>query len=294
MKLSYERKKARYGYLFISLWLVGFVFLFLVPFISSIQYSLSKVSIQRGSVGLEWVGFQNYIDLFTANTEFLPALTETLSSVILRLPLILVFSLFLAIILNQKFHGRFLARSIFFLPVIISGGIAIEILNDNYFMGLITGGDRTASLFASQTLEDTLLSAGLTVSTVDNIQNIVDSIFQVCWDSGIQILIFLAGLQSIPQTMYEVAEVEGSNSWVTFWKVTLPLLAPMLIVNVFYTLVTNMISYSNSMFKLIDEYTNNLLFDQAAAMAIVNFIIIMAMVLLVYLFGNRRIHYTVN
>ena len=294
MKLSYERKKARYGYLFISLWLVGFVFLFLVPFISSIQYSLSKVSIQRGSVCLEWVGFQNYIDLFTANTEFLPALTETLSSVILRLPLILVFSLFLAIILNQKFPGRFLARSIFFLPVIISGGIAIEILNDNYFMGLITGGDRTASLFASQTLEDTLLSAGLTVSTVDNIQNIVDSIFQVCWDSGIQILIFLAGLQSIPQTMYEVAEVEGSNSWVTFWKVTLPLLAPMLIVNVFYTLVTNMISYSNSMFKLIDEYTNNLLFDQAAAMAIVNFIIIMAMVLLVYLFGNRRIHYTVN
>lgn len=122
-----------------------------------------------------------------------------------------------------------MARSIFFLPVIISGGIAIEILNDNYFMGLITGGDRTASLFASQTLEDTLLSAGLTVSTVDNIQNIVDSIFQVCWDSGIQILIFLAGLQSIPQTMYEVAEVEGSNSWVTFWKVTLPLLAPMLI-----------------------------------------------------------------
>lgn len=294
MKLSYERKKARYGYLFIALWLVGFVFLFLVPFISSIQYSLSKVTIQRGSVGLDWVGFQNYIDLFTANTEFLPALTETLSSVLLRLPLILVFSLFLAIILNQDFHGRFLARSVFFLPVIISGGIAIEILNDNYFMGLVTGGDRTASLFASRSLEDALLSAGLTVSTVESIQSIVDSVFQVCWDSGIQILIFLAGLQSIPKTMYEVAEVEGSNSWVTFWKVTLPLLAPMLIVNVFYTLVTNMISYSNAMFKLIDEYTNNLLFDQAAAMAIVNFIIIMAMVLLVYLIGNRRIHYTVD
>ena len=82
MKLSYERKKAWYGYLFISIWLIGFIFLFLIPFISSIQYSLSKVTIQRGQVGMESVGFQNYIELFTKNTEFLPAFTGTLTSVI--------------------------------------------------------------------------------------------------------------------------------------------------------------------------------------------------------------------
>ena len=192
MKLSYERKKAWYGYLFISIWLIGFIFLFLMPFISSIRYSLSKVAIQRGQVGMEWVGFQNYIELFTQNTEFLPAFTGTLTSVIVRTPLILVFSLFIAMILNQEFHGRFLARSVFFLPVILSSGIALEILNSNAFMGLVTGGDRTASLFATQSLQDALMGAGMSPSTVQSIQDMVDSVFQVCWQSGIQILIFLA------------------------------------------------------------------------------------------------------
>ena len=161
-------------------------------------------------------------------------------------------------------------------------------------MGLISGGDRSSAMFETQSVGNILLSAGLSPSTVDYIQSTVDSVFQLTWNSGIQILIFLAGLQSIPGSMYEVAQVEGSNGWITFWKVTMPMLAPMLLVNVFYTHVDNMISYSNDMFRLIDTYTNNLYFDEAAAMAILNFIVIMLMVLLIYLFGNRRIHYAVD
>lgn len=294
MKLSYERKKSYYGYLFISVWLVGFVFLFLLPFISSVRYSLSKVSIEQGYVGMSSVGFRNYTELFTKNTEFMPAFTSTITAVLAKTPLIIVFSVFIAIVLNQNFHGRVLARAVFFLPVIISSGIAIEIMNGNYFISLISGGDRTAAMFETQSLNNALMSAGLSPSAIDYIQKTVDSVFQLSWNSGIQILIFLAGLQSIPKSMYEVAEVEGSNSWVTFWKVTVPMLAPMLIVNIFYTVVDNMISYSNPMFQLIDSYTNNLYFDQAAAMAIINFVVIMCMVLLIYLFGNRRIHYAVD
>ena len=294
MKLSYERKKSYYGYLFISVWLIGFILLFLIPFISSGRYSLSEGSIQPGQVGMKPVGLKNYIELFTKNAEFLPAFTKTITSVIAKMPLILIFSIFIAVILNQNFHGRALARAIFFLPVIISGGIAIEIMNGNFFLGLISGGDRASAMFETQSVGNILLSAGLSPSTVDYIQGTVDSVFQLAWNSGIQILIFLAGLQSIPGSMYEVAQVEGSNGWITFWKVTMPMLAPMLIVNVFYTLVDNMISYSNEMFRLIDTYTNNLYFDEAAAMAIINFIVIMLMVLLIYLFGNRRIHYAVD
>lgn len=294
MKLSYERKKSYYGYLFISVWLFGFIFLFLIPFISSIRYSLSDVSIQPGYIEMKSVGLKKYIELFTKNTEFLPAFTKTVTSVVTRTPLILVFSIFIAVILNQNFRGRALSRAIFFLPVIISGGIAIEIMNGNYFMSLISGGDRASTMFETQSVGNILLSAGLSPSTIDYIQNMVDSVFQLSWNSGIQILIFLAGLQSIPRSMYEVAEVEGSNSWITFWKVTMPMLAPMLIVNVFYTVVDNMISYSNEMFRLIDTYTNNLYFDEAAAMAILNFIVIMFMVLIIYLFGNRHIHYAVD
>lgn len=293
-KLSYERKKSYYGYLFISIWFVGFLVLFLSPFIQSVRYSLSKVTIEQGYVGMQWVGFKNYINLFTENTDFLPAFTGTITSVLMKTPLIIVFSLFIAVILNQKFHGRVLARALFFLPVIISGGIAIEIMNGNSLLNLASSSDTASAMFQSKSISDMLLSAGLSPTAIDYVQSTVDSIFQLCWNSGIQILIFLAGLQSIPRSMYEVAEVEGSNAWVTFWKVTMPMLAPMLIVNVFYTVVDNMISYSNDMFQLIDSYSNGLLFDQAAAMAILNFVVIMAMVLLIYLVGNRHIHYTAD
>lgn len=293
-KLSYERKKSYYGYLFISIWFVGFLVLFLSPFIQSVRYSLSKVTIEQGYVGMQWVGFKNYINLFTENTDFLPAFTGTITSILMKTPLIIVFSLFIAVILNQKFHGRVLARALFFLPVIISGGIAIEIMNGNSLLNLASSSDTASAMFQSKSISDMLLSAGLSPTAIDYVQSTVDSIFQLCWNSGIQILIFLAGLQSIPRSMYEVAEVEGSNAWVTFWKVTMPMLAPMLIVNVFYTVVDNMISYSNDMFQLIDSYSNGLLFDQAAAMAILNFVVIMAMVLLIYLVGNRHIHYTAD
>lgn len=293
-KLSYERKKSYYGYLFISIWFVGFLVLFLSPFIQSVRYSLSKVTIEQGYVGMQWVGFKNYINLFTENTDFLPAFTGTITSILMKTPLIIVFSLFIAVILNQKFHGRVLARALFFLPVIISGGIAIEIMNGNSLLNLASSSDTASAMFQSKSISDMLLSAGLSPTAIDYVQSTVDSIFQLCWNSGIQILIFLAGLQSIPRSMYEVAEVEGSNAWVTFWKVTMPMLAPMLIVNVFYTVVDNMISYSNDMFQLIDSYSNGLLFDQAAAMAILNFVVIMAMVLLIYLIGNRHIHYTAD
>lgn len=294
MKLSYEKKKSYYGYLFISIWAIGFVLLFLLPFISSVRYSLSNVSIQQGYVGLENVGFKNYTDLFTVNPDFLPAFTGTVSGVAVKAPLILVLSMFIAVILNQKFKSRTFFRAIFFLPVIISGGIAIDIINGNYFLGLISSGARADSMFESQTITNALIGAGIPQTAVDYIQNAVDSLFGLLWNSGIQILIFIAGLQSIPTTLYEVADVEGSNSWTTFWKITVPMLAPMLVVNVFYTVVDNMISYSNAMFKLIDTYTNQLKFDEAAAMAILNFIVIFVIVVAIYFIGNRYVHYAVE
>lgn len=182
----------------------------------------------------------------------------------------------------------------FFLPVIIAGGIAIEIINGNYFLGLISSGDRSNALFQSQSIAASLTSAGIPQTAVDYILKTVEEIFGLVWNSGIQILIFIAGLQSIPSTLYEVANVEGSNGWTTFWKITVPMLAPMLVVNIFYTVVDNMISYSNSMFKLIDDYMNALKFDQAAAMSVICFAVIFIAVVLIYIIGNRYVYYAVD
>lgn len=293
-KLSYERKKSYYGYAFISLWAVGFIFLFLLPFITSVRFSLSSVTIKQGYVGLKACGFNNFVNLFVKNPDFLPAFTETVTTVAAKSPLIIIFSLFIAVVLNQKFKGRTFFRAVFFLPVIIAGGIAIEIINGNYFLGLISSGDRSNALFQSQSIAVSLTSSGIPQTAVDYILKTVEEIFGLVWNSGIQILIFIAGLQSIPSTLYEVANVEGSNGWTTFWKITVPMLAPMLVVNIFYTVVDNMISYSNSMFKLIDDYMNALKFDQAAAMSVICFAVIFIAVVLIYIIGNRYVYYAVD
>ncbi len=295
-KLSYERKKSYYGYGFVSLWAVGAILLFIIPFINAIKYSFSEMSYgDGGALQFKAVGFANYLDLFVGgNAEFLPAFTDTLVTVGVSTPLILIFSLFIAVILNQKFKGRTFFRMVFFLPVIISSGIAIELINNNYFLDLISTGVRGGALFGSESINEAMLAAGIPQTTVTWIEETVTTIFGLVWNSGIQILIFIAGLQGIPSTLYEVASVEGSNGWTTFWKITVPMLAPMLVVNVFYTVVDNMISYSNKMFQLIDKYSNALKFDEASAMAIVNFAVLLIVVVLVYAIGNRYVHYAVD
>ena len=293
-KLSYERKKSYYGYLFISIWAIGFIFFFMLPFTTSIRYSLAEVTIEQGYVGLKSCGLDNYINLFVKNPEFLPAFTDTITSVAMKSPLIIVFSLFIAVVLNQNFKGRTFFGAVFFLPVIIAGGIAIEIINGNYFLSLISSGTRSDALFESQSISQMLINSGIPQTAVDYIIKTVGEIFALLWNSGIQILIFIAGLQSIPTTLYEVANVEGSNGWTTFWKITVPMLAPMLVVNIFYTVVDNMISYSNQMFKLIDTYTNQLKFDEVAAMSIINFIVIFVVVILIYAIGNKCVYYAVD
>ncbi len=294
MKLSYERKKGYYGYAFIAIWFVGFIILFLIPFINTVIYSFSKVTIAQGSLNLESIGFKNYSDLFLTNAEFVPAFTETLSSVAITTPLIIIFSMFMAVVLNQKFKGRTFFRMALFIPVIISSGIAFELLNNNYFLGLIASGSRNSALFGASSINDAMLAAGVSQDTVDFIENTVQTIFQLVWNSGIQILIFIAGLQSISPSLYEVAHVEGADGWTTFWKITVPMLAPMMIVNIFYTVVDNMISYSNPMFKLIDKYTNLLNFDIVAAMAMLNFVVLLLAVIIIYVVGNRYVHYSVD
>ena len=128
-------------------WFVGFVIFFLFPFITSIRYSFAEVSIQQGFVGMKYLGFENYKNLFIKNPDFLPAFTDTITSVLVSLPLIIVFSLFISVVLNQKFKGRTFFRAVFFLPIIIAGGIAIDIINGNYFLGLISSGGRSVARF---------------------------------------------------------------------------------------------------------------------------------------------------
>lgn len=289
--LSYEKKKSAYGYVFISMWLIGAVVFFLIPFVSAVIYSFHDMQIDPGNVVLTSPGWQNYRRMFVEDSEFLPAFTSTLGSVLAQVPLICIFSLFIAVILNQKFRGRVIARAIFFLPVIITSGVVMNIINGDQFIGQIMSGQRSSMMFEASSVQDMLTATGLDQIAVDFIVSVVDRIFDLSWSSGIQILIFLAGLQSISPTLYEVCRVEGANAWVTFWKVTLPMIGPMIVVGLMYTIIDNFIDYANPMFQYIQKVSGRIDFAYASAMSLVNFLVIFLLIGAVYLILNRRVYY---
>lgn len=289
--LSYEKKKSAYGYVFISMWLIGAVVFFLIPFVSAVIYSFHDMQIDPGNVVLTSPGWQNYRRMFVEDSEFLPAFTSTLGSVLAQMPLICIFSLFIAVILNQKFRGRVIARAIFFLPVIITSGVVMNIINGDQFIGQIMSGQRSSMMFEASSVRDMLTATGLDQIAVDFIVSVVDRIFDLSWSSGIQILIFLAGLQSISPTLYEVCRVEGANAWVTFWKVTLPMIGPMIVVGLMYTIIDNFIDYANPMFQYIQKVSGRIDFAYASAMSLVNFLVIFLLIGAVYLILNRRVYY---
>lgn len=290
-KLSYERVKSRYGYVFISLWLIGFVLFFLFPFFEAIRYSFSDMTIKPGQVILENIGFANYTEALFEDANFLPAFVESVGSVIARTPLIILFSLFVAIILNQKFRGRTFFRAIFFLPVIITSGVVIDIINSDSLITMIMSGERAAMMFENFSTEKLLSEIGLETTVSSFIIETVNEILNLTWYSGIQILIFIAGLQSINPSLYEVSKVEGATAWDNFWKITIPMLAPMILINIIYTIIDIFVNYSNPTFKYISEIQGKTNFQLASSMAIICFIFIFVLVGLVYLVLNKHIFY---
>lgn len=293
-RLSYEKMKSLAGYEFIALWLVGVVVFFLLPFIEAVRYSFSDITINPGEVILKWVGWQNYNTVLLVDTEFLPAFTSTLISVVVKTPLIVLFSLFIAIILNQKFRGRTFFRAIFFLPVIISSGVVIRLMNEDSLLTMLMSGDRSSMMFDLVTVKELLNNLGLGATISDYISNLVNEIFNLTWYSGIQILIFLAGLQSISPSLYEVSKVEGATPWDDFWKVTIPMISPMILVNFLYTIIDNFINYSNPVFAYIQEVQGKIRFAEASTMALLCFVVTLLLVGLIYWIMNRKIYYAVD
>lgn len=291
--VSYEMKKRNSGYLFISLWLVGFSLLFLVPFVTSIVYSFTDVQIDVGRLIMEPVGFANFRRMFLEDTDFLPSFWATITSLV-KVPFIVMLSLFIALLLNQNFHGRTLARSVFFLPVIIMSGPVMTILNTDTFFSAVLGSERASTLVEFASAQDLLKTAGLDNVVSSYIVNVTSQLFTLVWSSGIQILIFLSGLQAVPQQYYEVAAVEGATSWEKFWKITFPSVAPMMLVNIVYTMVDLLLGDSSSMYSRIQFAISQVDYSYAASMALVCFAVWAALILAVYWIINRYVHYTID
>ena len=241
-QLKYETKRKFHGFVFILPWLIGFIMFFAVPLVNTVVYSFNEVSVrEQGGMNLEYSGIQNYIDLFqkevtTANEQVLRLLVEENQQMIINVPLIVIFSLFLALIINAKFPGRGAVRVIFFLPIILGLDIVMSMMQlDTGMMGQVAA---TTSAFADASIAESILKfTGLPAEAIVFIKDIINNIFTLITQSGVQTLILLAGLQSITPSMYEVAKIEGATSYETFWKVTIPAIANIIFFASIYTLI---------------------------------------------------------
>lgn len=288
-KLSYERRKSLSGYMFLLPWLIGFFGLFIPNFVSSIRYSFGELNLVTGDIAP--VGLEHYTTAFYTDAKFLPLLTSQLKDIFLTVPVILMFSLFIAVLLNQNFKGRALARSIFFLPVIIGSGVVITIIQGDQMSNEVINGTRAAGLFESGSIFDMLEESGLSGDLVDGMIGIVNNIFDLSWHSGLQIILFLAALQTVDEQLYEVAKVEGATTWEVFFKITLPMITPIMLVNVVYTLVDNFTDYGNSLLVYIQELGKKLNFGYSAALSNIYFVIIFVVIVAVLFLAGKKVTY---
>src|SRR5574344_1098165 len=291
VKAGLAERKSRWGWVFISPWLVGFVCFFAIPLINAVYYTFTKISITQDGLKFAWVGFENYLTAFTVDPDFTRNIWGSIRNIIYQVPIIVFFSLFIALILHGDFKGRTLMRSIFFLPVIISSGVVITILQENV---LASGTGQATTLFQTGVLSQILVKSGFPTSVVNILTSTVGAIFDLTWRSGVQILLLLSALHSIPDSMYEAAKIEGATQWEIFWKITFVLISPTLVMSVIYSIIDYFTDYSNKIMRMIVQYTNQGRYEYSTTISIVYFAIVMVIIMLVNLILNRASNKALN
>lgn len=293
-KLSLEQKNRYYGLYFILPWFIGFIFLFLAPLVSSFRYGLSKLKVTDEGFTLNFVGLENYKEALFSHESYVRTLTESFVNIVVNTPLIIIFSLFFAVILNQKFRGRVLARAIFFLPVILASGIIASIESGDLMQSVVrSANDSTGgglSLMKNLQLTALLLDSGMSPVLVQYFTSAVSRIYEIVSQSGVQILIFLAGLQSISPSLYEAAKIEGSTGYEAFWKITFPMISPLILTNLVYTIIDSFISDKTSRL-VVETAFKSYNFGLSAAMAWIYFAVIAFVLWITTLLVSRKVFY---
>ncbi len=266
-----------FGYLFIAPWIVGVSIFFLYAMVQSLRFSFSRVELSNGVIlhPLENGLFENFVKVFTTDVNFPTILANFGVGLVLQLPVIIAFSLIIALLLNSNIRCRSLFRMIFFLPVIIATGPV---------MSQLTAQGVSSVPMVSQNALLSVLS-GLPEFIYTPINNLFSSLIMILWNSGIQILIFLAGLQKVPRTLYEAAKIDGASGWESFWKITLPTVKPLILLNSIYTVVTLATGGSNEIIELIytATYTATQGYSYAMAMSWIYTMVVAVILVIVFL-----------
>lgn len=294
-RLSLTKRRSMWAYFFLLPWLIGVVFVFAVPLFLSISFAFSKVTVDNGYV-LDFVGLKNFTDALLVDEKFLQYFATTMGDLLYEVPIILVYSFLVAVLLKEKFPGVTVFKFIFFLPVILSSDLFFSLLN-NFGTSTSTSLDAvmnsaSTGMLQSLNLSKYLSELGLNTEIIDMLTAPVDKVFEIVTCSGIQIFIFLAGIYSIPPDLYEASHVDGANAWEKFWMITFPMVMPMILVNVIYSIVDTFISESNLVMEYVYELSfKNFDFGLSSAICWIYFAVIAVILALVFAVINKRTFY---
>ncbi len=298
---SLDKRKARGGWLFVLPFVLGFVLIYLPMIIDSIRYSFGALTPPPGgsrTFTYEFVGWANYSNALFEDPQFAQKLLEGLTDMVLDIPMILIFSLFMAVLLNQKMAGRAVFRAIFFIPVILSTGLmetTNTVIEQNMSSsGISDGSGQSAAGNVVSTLDMQQMFEGMAIGEglVRYVTEAINNIFDIVNRSGVQLLIFLAGLQSISPAIYESVQIDGASAWETFWKITFPMISPMILVNAVYTIIDSFTTNSNivmSYIKTVRPLDHGE--ELASAMSWMYFLIVLAIIGLVAAIMSAYVFY---
>jgi ABC-type sugar transport system permease subunit len=282
---QYKRQKRIFAALFLAPWAIGFITLFLVPMFNTLRYSFYELTPTAGAIEEEYIGFANYLfawnEHVTSVSSFRVELVNTTMDAVINLPVLLIFSLFIAVMLNMEFRGRAFVRAVFFIPVILNSAAVATALG---------GGDAIAAILEEQGIEQIfdlefyLVQSGMSPVLITFIVGLIDRIYGILSLAGVPILLFLASIQSVPKHLYEAARIEGATSYETFWLITLPNVSPHIITVTVYALVDTFLTSPVS--TIIGNELNRQHWGVSSAMAWIYVSTIVAILALLAVFAK--------
>lgn len=288
-KVHRRSKRARWrenlnGYIFVFPYVIGLVVFFAFPLLFSLQISFGEYQLARGGYSVTPVGWANYYKAIFEEVDFTQVFMGTIGDTLIDTPLIVVFSLILAVMLNRKLPCKGVFRTIFFLPFLLGSGYVMKQL-----LGMNVG--ESAMSMARGIILPLEVQEYIGPVATKVALGFLERITLVLWRSGVPIVLFLSGLQSIPVSLYEAAMVDGATEWEKFWKVTVPMISPVILLVMVYTVIDSFTDASNGMVDLFYQRAfEKLDYSMSAAMSWLYFVFILAVVLLIFLVMRRFIY----
>lgn len=285
-----EQQRSKVGFCFIIPWLIGIVLFFVSPLVQSIMFAFSEVGLGiNGGLDIKFEGLANFKYIFLVDGSFTPALRNSVVSFAYSMPIIVILSLVFACVLNQKFKGRLFARALFFLPVIIASGVVMQMLTSAGYGEPVTMtlGSSNSYMDGMIDFNEVLEKMGFSAEIVEFFSMYISEIFKLIWSIGVQTILFISGLQTIPNQLYEVSKVEGASKWEEFWYITVPMLKNIIFLVIIYTMVELCLAEDSPVIYYAYNLMQTQVYGRSSAMLWMYFVVTFAFSGIILLVYNR-------